>query len=157
MEWIEGLEQYGKWIWGISVTLGSVWMLIGRRIRGLVVTFFKTKEAKLSFDEHYEKFQNARMEKLINTIEHYERINNDLDDIATEREILIKEQKKDGETLRKQILEQKILIDQFKKTIDQDKESLEEARVVLRRYRNHIRRLEKLLKENKIHFDEIEL
>ena len=156
MDEIQHLEQYLKWLWGISISIGSIWMLIGKKSREVVTAFFKRKEAKLSFDEKYEKFQDARMEKLINTINYYQRINSDLDEVANERAKVNEEHLKNIEALKTQLIEQRDLIRQQRKTIEQDKEALEEARIILRRYRSHIRRLEGLLKENDIEFEKID-
>jgi len=146
-----------KWILSAGGALGGLWVSLGKKYRGLIIAWFKNKEAKLSFEERYERFQDARLEKLLNTVRHYESLNDELDQIARDKQVIVDDFVKSNSVLKVQFRDQARIIEKYKSAIEENKNQLNDAHNLLRRFRSYIKRLELLLRANNVEFEQMDI
>lgn len=157
MEMIHEGVLYAKWAWGIAVTVGTVWIMIGKKYRDLFRIWFTANEKKLSLEERYEQMQNAKVEKILKRNQELEEINKRMEQINRSRQKYIDEQMISNKALKAELNDNLKQLDKYKKINEENERQLHEAQSVLRRFRVYIKKLERLLKENKIDFEQINI
>ena len=153
----EAIIENWKEIAAVLAIISSLWVSVGKKIRNSILIALKIKSEQLTIEERYDKFVEARIEKLLNTISHYEEITSSLETVARDRLEMIEEYRIKNRTLKAQLEDQDVLINKYKSIIEDDKAQLEKADSLLRKFKIYIKKLEGLLKENKVIFDKMDI
>lgn len=140
----------------IMGTVAFIWATIGKKTRDWFLTLLKVKSEKLSIEEKYDIVTNRRIERLLNTITHYEDIVSDIEKVAEDRLNMIDEYREKNRVLRFQLKEQEEVIRKYNAMIEENKKEIKKLEDVLRKFKIHIKKLESLLNENDLEFDKID-
>lgn len=150
------ISEHWQTVASILAILSAIWVTIGKNIRDGVLTFLKIKSEKLTIEQRYDKFIESRIEKLLNTISHYEGITDNLEKVAEDRLLIIEDYKAKNKTLNLQLKEQEYIIERYKAIIEDDRSQLKKADAILRKFKVYIKQLEGLLIENQVDFNKID-
>lgn len=144
-----------QWIFSSAGALGGIWLLIGKKYRSLVTAWFKTKEAALSYQEKYERFKDAQLERMMATLDHCNQVITDLEDVLKDKEELLKEAQQNNKVLKVQIRDQGKIIERQREMLEEHQSDLNHVESHLRKFRIYIKKLERLLRQNDIEFEEM--